>query len=32
VPMRVPTLESAARTVHFDVLANDGDGRRTCAA
>ena len=32
VPMPVPTPESAARTVHFDVLASDGDERRSCAA
>jgi biotin synthase len=32
VPMPVPTPEAAARTVHFDVLAGDDDGRRPCAA
>jgi len=32
VPMPVPTPEAAARTVHFDVLASDGDERRSCAA
>jgi len=30
--MPVPTPESAARTVHFDVLAGDGDERKSCAA
>jgi biotin synthase len=32
VPMPVPTPESAAQTVHFDVLAGDGDERKSCAA
>jgi biotin synthase len=35
VPMPVPTPEAAAHTVHFDVLAGDGnpgDGRQTCVA
>jgi biotin synthase len=32
VPMPVPTPDAAAHTVHFDVLAGDGDERRPCAA
>jgi biotin synthase len=32
VTMPVPTPDAAAHTVHFDVLAGDGDERRPCAA